>query len=160
MPILFYLANFLRTSKGFIWRGKGGGRIYRRFCNKKRHQNTNRLPLIKGSQICKLRNLSIFWYMGRCMSQAYWNHSFRMQLSYLEKYPLSSHPESPLHTQLMVGGLASVAEGLMEGIFCPPEFLLSWPLRSSYNVMPGWLLIICLMIWQATVFICNSQYMN
>ena len=47
-----------------------------------------------------------------------------MQLSYLEKYPLSSHPESPLHTQLMVGGLASVAEGLMEGMFCPPEFLL------------------------------------
>lgn len=39
-------------------------------------------------------------------------------------YSLSSHPEAPLDTQLVGRQVTSVAEGLMEGILCHPEFLL------------------------------------
>ena len=76
---MFYSADILRTSslghsisdnaEKLLWRGKGGDRMYRSFCNKRPGSQTiKRLLLIKENQPSQFQEFSTFLCMGRCKS--------------------------------------------------------------------------------------------
>ena len=78
--VLFYLADFLRTSslgrsisdntEKIVLKGQGeGSRIYRVFCNKRLgNQNIKRLLLIKADQTSQVNAFRAFLCMGTCKS--------------------------------------------------------------------------------------------
>ena len=87
------MADFLRRwacyivcqmVEGLLWRGGGGARVYRSFCNKNQVVGrSNNYCWLKKIRHPKLRSLPLFCVREDAGVWAHWDHSFNVHLSYL-----------------------------------------------------------------------------
>ena len=115
------LRSLSDCSEGLLWRGNGGARVYRSFCNKNQVVGTsNNYCWLKKIRHPKLRNLPVFCVQEDARVWAHWDHSFDVHLSYLGSAFSSWVPSG-----------CTAGEG---------EAAAVWRLEDSN--------ILCLLIWQ------------
>ena len=103
---MFYSLDFLRTSslggglsdcsERLLWRGKGGARVYRSFCDKDQVAGTSKdYCSFKKTRYLKFKNLVLFYVWEGARLWAHWNQAFDAHLSYLGPASCSFRSQVP-----------------------------------------------------------------